>query len=73
MIAPLNLVIACLVAAAAVSSAEPIDVNSDYSIDPSDRVCHPYCGDERDQGFLFKSFVVILKFLKSFKMQIFPF
>ena len=50
MIAPLNLVLACLVAAAAVSSAEPIDVNSDYSIDPSDRVCHPYCGDDQDQG-----------------------
>merc|ERR1712127_376102 len=49
VIAPLNLVLACLVAAAAVSSAEPIDVNSDYSIEPSDRVCHPYCGDDQDQ------------------------
>merc|ERR1711935_792468 len=51
VIAPLNLVLACLVAAAAVSSAEPIDVNSDYSIEPSDRVCHPYCGDDQDQDW----------------------
>merc|ERR1712008_235991 len=51
VIAPLNLVLACLVAAAAVSSAEPIGVNSDYSIEPSDRVCHPYCGDDQDQDW----------------------
>merc|ERR1712021_53289 len=51
VIAPLNLVLACLVAAATVSSAEPIDVNSDYSIEPSDRVCHPYCGDDQDQDW----------------------
>merc|ERR1711935_1006785 len=51
VIAPLNLVLVCLVAAAAVSSAEPIDVNSDYSIEPSDRVCHPYCGDDQDQDW----------------------
>merc|ERR1711935_1308677 len=51
VIAPLNLVLACLVAAAAGSSAEPIDVNSDYSIEPSDRVCHPYCGDDQDQDW----------------------
>merc|ERR1711935_889008 len=51
VIAPLNLVLACLVAAAAGSAAEPIDVNSDYSIEPSDRVCHPYCGDDQDQDW----------------------
>ena len=51
MIAPLNLALWCLVAATvASSSAEPININSDYSIEPSDRVCHPFCGDEQDQG-----------------------
>ena len=44
----LNLVLACLVAAAAVSSAEPIKVDSDYSIKPSGRVW--YIGQRQDQG-----------------------
>merc|ERR1711934_771964 len=26
-------------------------MNSDYSIEPSDRVCHPYCGDDQDQDW----------------------
>jgi len=39
------------VAAAAVSSAGPIDVSSDYKFDPSDRVCYPYCGDDREQNW----------------------
>ena len=50
MIAPLNLILVCLVAAEAVSLAEPIDINSDYSIESLDRVCYPFCGDDQDQG-----------------------
>jgi len=51
VIAPLTLMLACLVAADTVSSAEPIDVDSDYSINPLDRLCHPYCGYDQDQDW----------------------
>merc|ERR1712218_3349 len=46
----LSLVLAA-VAASAVSLAEPIDVSSDFSIEPSDRVCYPYCGDDQEQNW----------------------
>ena len=48
---PANLVFWCLVVAAtAFSSAELIGINSDYSVKPSKRMCHPFCGDDQDQG-----------------------
>merc|ERR1712241_369956 len=46
----LSLVLAA-VAASAVPLAEPIDVSSDFSIEPSDRVCYPYCGDDQEQNW----------------------
>merc|ERR1712241_559346 len=46
----LSLVLAA-VAASAVSLAEPIDVSSDFSIEPSDRDCYPYCGDDQEQNW----------------------
>ena len=51
VIALLNLAFWCLVAAAMASSmAKLIGINSDYSIQPSDRACHPFCSNDQDQG-----------------------
>ena len=51
VIPPANLTFWCLVVAAAASSlAKPIYTNSDYSNEPSKRMCQPFCGDDQDKG-----------------------